>query len=112
ILEPLWLAASKPEASKEIINLGGTKEYSIKEAAELLAEIVGDHEIQYFESRHEVKLAFATHEKSEKIVEFEDKTGLREGLQKMWDWAKIQPKRERLHWEEYELEKGIYSFWK
>ena len=23
-----------------------------------------------------------------------------------------QPNRERFHWETYELEKGIYSFWK
>jgi len=112
ILEPLWLTATKPEASKQIINLGGTKEYSIKEAAELLADIVGGHEIQYHEARHEVKLAFATHDKSKEILGFEDKTSLRDGLQKMWDWAKKQPKRERFQWEEYEVEKGMYSFWK
>lgn len=112
ILEPLWYSASKPEASKEIINLGGTKEYSIKESAELLSEIVGGHEIQYFEARHEVKLAFAIHDKSKKILGFEDKTSLRDGLQNMWDWAKVQPKRERFQWEEYEVEKGMYSFWK
>ncbi len=70
------------------------------------------HEIEYFESRHEVKLAFATHEKSKEILGFEDKTSLKEGLQIMWDWAKKQPKRERFQWEEYEVEKGIYSFWK
>jgi UDP-glucose 4-epimerase len=30
----------------------------------------------------------------------------------MWDWAKKQPNRKRFVWPEYELEKGIYSFWK
>jgi len=30
----------------------------------------------------------------------------------MWDWAKKQPNRERFLWPEYELEKGIYEFWK
>jgi UDP-glucose 4-epimerase len=43
---------------------------------------------------------------------YEDKTNLYDGLSKMWDWAKQQPKRDRFIWENYELEKGIYSFWK
>ena len=30
----------------------------------------------------------------------------------MWEWAKSQPIREQFIWSEYELEKGIYSFWK
>ena len=30
----------------------------------------------------------------------------------MWKWAKQQPMRERFVWPSYELEKGIYSFWK
>ena len=47
---------------------------------------------------------------------FQDKRNLKidieEGLQRMWDWAKHQPMRERFVWKDYELEKGIYSFWK
>jgi len=30
----------------------------------------------------------------------------------MWEWAKKQPNRNRFVWPEYELEKGIYEFWK
>ena len=30
----------------------------------------------------------------------------------MWEWAQTQPKRDRFHWGNYELEKGIYNFWK
>jgi UDP-glucose 4-epimerase len=30
----------------------------------------------------------------------------------MWEWVKTQPKRNRKYWEEYELEKNIYSYWK
>ena len=37
---------------------------------------------------------------------------LEEGLTKMWEWAKQQPMRERFVWPSYELEKGIYSYWK
>ena len=50
--------------------------------------------------------------KSIDILGFENKTSMKEGLTEMWEWAKSQPKRDRFIWPEYELEKGIYSFWK
>jgi len=64
------------------------------------------------ESRHEVKHAIPTFQKSIDILGFEHKTDLKEGLSKMWKWAKQQPMRERFVWPKYELDKGIYSFWK
>jgi len=111
-LEPLWNAAIKPEASKQIINLGGIHEYSISEAADTLIEVVGGGKKIHLEGRHEVHTAIPTYQKSIDILGFEHKTDLREGLIKMWEWAQLQPKRERFIWENYELEKGIYSFWK
>ena len=30
----------------------------------------------------------------------------------MWVWAQNQQKRERFIWDNYEIEKGIYTFWK
>ena len=51
-------------------------------------------------------------EKSIKLLDFEHKIDLEEGLTKMWKWAQTQPNRERFVWSEYELEKGIYEFWK
>jgi UDP-glucose 4-epimerase len=111
-LEPLWNAAIKPEASKQIINLGGIHEYSINEASDILAEVLGGAEKVYLEGRHEVHTAVPTFQKSIDILGFEHKTDLKEGLIKMWDWAQQQPKRDRFVWGEYEIEKGIYSFWK
>ena len=111
-LEPLWNAAIKPEASKQIINLGGIHEYSINEAADILSEVLGGAEKIYLEGRHEVHTAVPTYQKSIDILGFEHKTDLKEGLTKMWEWAQQQPKRERFVWQNYELEKGIYSFWK
>ena len=51
-------------------------------------------------------------QKSIDILGFEHKTNLKEGLTEMWEWAKQQPMRERFVWPNYELNKGIYSFWK
>ena len=111
-LEPLWKAAMNENASKQIINLGGTREYSIKEANELLREVIGYGETVHLEPRHEVKYAHPTWKKSVDLLGYEDKTSLGDGLYTMWEWAKSQPQREQFVWSEYELEKGIYSFWK
>jgi len=111
-LEPLWNAAIRPEASKQIINLGGIHEYSINEASDILAEVLGGAEKIYLEGRHEVHTAVPTFQKSIDILGFEHKTNLKEGLKKMWEWVQKQPKRERFVWDNYEIEKGIYTFWK
>lgn len=112
ILEPLWNSAVKPEASKEIINLGGVEEWTINNANKVLLEVISNGEVVYKEARHEVKHSIPTYQKSVDILGFEHKISLKEGLTKMWDWAQKQPKRERFVWENYEIEKGIYSFWK
>ena len=111
-LEPLWKSAILPEASKQIINLGGIEEYSINHANEILKEVIGAGEVIYKEARHEVKHSIPTYQKSVDILGFEHKTNLKEGLTNMWDWAQTQPKRDRFVWPSYELDKGIYSFWK
>jgi UDP-glucose 4-epimerase len=111
-LEPLWKAAVDPRASKEIINLGSSIFYTINEANQVLRDVIGDGNTVYKEQRHEVKNAHPTWEKSVALLDYKDKTHLRNGLEIMWEWAQKQPKRDRFVWDKYELEKGIYSFWK
>lgn len=111
-LEPLWNSAIRPEASKQIINLGGIEEISIKDASKILREVIGSGDIIHLEGRHEVKHSIPTFQKSVDILDFKYKTSMKEGLSIMWDWAQKQPKRERFIWPKYELDKGIYSFWK
>lgn len=110
-LPPLWKAAVSPEAAKEIINLGGTRHHSINEANHLLKEVIGRASVKYHEARHEVKNAHPTWRKSVKILGYEDRTPLEEGLKIMWDWAKKEPPRERFTWPAYELNEGLYEFW-
>jgi len=111
-LKPLWVASQNPKTSKQIINLGGIVEYSINEANEILREVVGGGMVKYHEQRHEVKHSVPTWQKSVELLGFEHKTDLKDGLAKMWDWAKNQPIRERFIWPTYEIDKGIYTFWK
>jgi len=111
-LEPFWNAAVSPQASKEIINVGGIEEISILEANHTLREIIGDGDVVFKEPRHEVKHSIPTWQKSVNILNYQYKTPLEEGLKRMWEWAQQQPKHERFIWPSYELNKGIYSFWK
>jgi len=111
IVEPLWNAMIE-ETNGEIINLGGIKPVTILEAAETLIEVVGHGKIKYFEARHEVKDAFSTCQKSIDLLKFKQETTLKEGFKKMWDWAKEQPNRPVNKWKNYEIEKGMYEYWK
>ena len=111
-LEPLWKAAILPEASNEIINLGGIKEYTINEISDVLMEVMAGGEKVYLEARHEVKYAYPTYQKSIDILGYKEVISLKQGLKNMWEWAQMQPNRKRFFWEEYELEKGIYEYWK
>ena len=111
-LVPLWKAGTDPRASKQIINIGSWKYYSIKEASEVLKRVIGDGDTKHEEARHEVKDALPSHEKSVQLLDYEDKTSLEAGLRDMWNWAKNQPDRPQKSWDSYELEKGIYGFWK
>ena len=111
-LEPLWKASQQENCSKEIINLGGTRHYTINEANETLKEVIKDGQTVYKEQRHEVKIAVPTWQKSVDLLGYEDKTTLYNGLSQMWEWVKKQPNRKRFVWDNYEVDKGIYSFWK
>ena len=112
-LIPFWNASQKDECVGEIINLGGIKEHTINQACETLLKVTGTSlKPMYLEERHEAKHAWSTWDKSVNLLEFKHQIDLEEGLTKMWEWAKSQPNRERFVWSKYELDKGIYEFWK
>jgi UDP-glucose 4-epimerase len=110
-LWPMFYACMRMEASKQIINLGGIEKTSINEAADTIIKVMGGGEKVYYEPRHEVKLAWSTHKKSEDLLWFEHETSLEDGLKKMWDWAKTQKQRPTKNMK-YEVKKGIYEYWK
>ena len=112
-LAPLWHASQRDVCINEIINLGGIEHTSIVDACLMVLEVTGsDLEPVFLQHRHEAKNAFSTWQKSVDLLEFHHKTGLKAGLSKMWEWAKQQPQRPNFTWEEYELDKQIYDFWK
>lgn len=108
----LWMGATDDRASKQIFNIGGDEYISIKNACNLLLDVIGSGYKVHLEQRHEVKHAWVTHDKIKSILDFKSTTSLKDGLTKMWKWAKIQPMRERKLWSKFELDAGIYNYWK
>ena len=111
-LEPLWKSSQESSCSKQIINLGGTKHYSMNEANEIIREVMGGGTLSYKEKRYEVKNAYSSYQKSIDLLGYNDKTSLIDGLTTMWNWVKTQPNRVSKGFDHYELDKGLYSFWK
>jgi UDP-glucose 4-epimerase len=107
-----WMGAVDERASKQIFNIGEDDHISIKDACNLLIDVIGSGSKIHLQERHEVKHAWVTHDKIKSVLQFNPKTNLREGLSEMWNWAKIQPMRERKLWKRYELDKGIYDYWR
>jgi len=103
------------EGDSEIFNLGADKEYTLKEIALLVQKIGQEYgynsEIEQKEARHEVKNAYCNHDKAKKMLGFNDQTDIEQTIREMFSWAKDQPTRE-IKQMPYELNKGMYSFWK
>lgn len=115
-LPALWRAGVDEAASREIINLGGTKPITIEDAARAVVAVAGGgHEIRRAEARHEVKLAYSTWEKSVELLGYEDKTPFDVALKEMWGWAEkvwsqYPERRERKRFP-VEVKRNLYSFW-
>ena len=99
----------------EVFNLGSDKEYTLNEVAKIIQEIAWDSgkysKIEHLEQRHEVKNAYCNHQKAKVLLDFKDKTDLQQTIREMFTWAKDQPDRE-IKQMDYEIDKGMYSFWK
>ena len=111
-LGPFWNAAVDVSASKQIVNVGGIVPYTINEMCEIISDITGHKDMVHLEPRHEVKFAVPSYQKSMYMLGYKQETDMMDGLNDMWEWARKQPKRERYRWSNYEIEKGIYEYWK
>jgi UDP-glucose 4-epimerase len=109
----LWRAATSPKAKNQIINLGGVKETTLKDAADMLVHITGTSLTPvHLEARHEAKHAWSTYQKSVDLLDYKETFSLEEGLKSMWDSVKELPMKPLAFYDDYEVKEGIYSYWK
>lgn len=112
ILPCLYRCMDDQNVSKETINLGGIRPFTINEACEILQSITGYDKVVHMEQRHEVKFAVPTYQKSIDLLGYSEPISFENGLKRMWEWAKEQPMRERKVWDSYEITDKLYTYWK
>lgn len=110
-LEPLYRAGFGSDSARQIINLGGSSPVSIHEAADLCRDMLPGARIEHCEPRHEVADAWCTTEKSRRLLGYEDRTPLADGLQDLWDWLSRQPADNEPPTMDLELRLRPYSPW-
>lgn len=103
------------ETNGQIFNLGSDKEYTLNEVADIVRQVAEEFgfkpAIEYLEKRHEVKFAHSDHTKAKALLGFKDGTDLKKTIKDMFTWAMKQEDRE-IKLMPYEINKGIYSYWK
>lgn len=94
------------KADGEIINIGGKHPVTINALARTVCKAMGTsselcYPVQHLPERHgEVKVAYCTYEKSERLLGYKEKVGLTEGIKRMAAWAKEKGAQE---WSEEKL---------
>merc|ERR1719182_1024694 len=82
---------------RQVVNIGSLKEYTLNEMAEIaqevFTEVTGRSPPKFVRAEKrpcEVKDAWCSIEKSVKLLNYEDKTSLREGMARLMKWAAEQ----------------------
>lgn len=89
--------ATLPDAKNAIFNIGPTEEYSINTLAKTVLAAFGRTDLApiHVEDRpREVKEAFCTNDKAEKVLGYKTSVTLEEGIAKTVEWAKQQGGKE------------------
>ena len=114
IIEPCVKAGFDDKVVGEVINIGASKAYTLNEIAKLvLEEFPSNLEPIHLPTRScEVKEAYSTVDKSIRLLGYEEKTPLREGIRKTINWAKKVGAKEPKYLEHIEIEKNFHPAWR
>lgn len=107
-IPPIAKTGFDEKTDGETINVGPVKEHTVNELARVLLNEVTemDHLKPIFlPSRPmEVKHAFCTNEKAVRLLGYEDRVELKEGMRRMWEWAKAKGPQEPKYMDKLELQ--------
>ncbi len=114
-LAPLIASAPQvPGARNQIFNIGADTPVSVLDLAREVGAAMGSpgHPVIHHEERHEVKHAFADHEKIRAVFGDHPTTSLEEGLRKMAAWARCVGARETPKFQAIEIYENLPASWR
>ncbi|MBL0309082.1 MAG: NAD-dependent epimerase/dehydratase family protein [Bacteroidetes bacterium] len=101
-----------PAAFNQVINVGADKEYTVKELATVVMDVMDmKGELRYLPARNEVMHAYSDHSKSKKLFGDSLHTSLEDGLTKMATWAKKTGIQKSTTFKNIEITEKLPSFW-
>lgn len=113
IIPCLARSAFQENTKGEIINLGAAEPITINTLAEIVLDAM-DSKLKpiHTQKRYEVKHAYCTTDKSERLLGYKTTVHLEEGIKRMADWAKKVGARKSKFWESFEVGKNLPEFWR
>lgn len=112
ILPALWLCAVDDRTKNQTYNFGNDQRTSLIDAIKIVSEVTGYRYIVHLPEIYEVQAAYCDHTKAKTELGLDCPTSLYDGYKVMWEWAKVQPKREVKTWDRFEIDNGLYDMWK
>lgn len=101
------------KAYNEIFNVGSDVPCTINELAEKVKKAMNvESEIIHLDTRYEVKHAYSSHEKLQRMFNVKSKIELETGLVKMAEWAKKHGAMETKKFANIEIEENLPSSWR
>jgi UDP-glucose 4-epimerase len=100
-------------AYNQIYNIGADQEYTVKELAETICEVMEKQgRMEFHEARNEVMHAYSDHHKVKSVFGDRGQTALKQGIEKMAAWAHQHGAKESQQFSKIEIEDKLPTFWK
>ncbi len=100
------------DAYNQVFNIGADKDFTVKELADTTMEAIGiKGELRFLPARNEVLHAHSDHSKIRRVFEKSQPAGLKEGLQKMANWAKQAGIRKSSKFDNIEITEKLPQVW-
>lgn len=101
-----------PAACNQIFNIGADTPCSVKTLAGKVQSALGTNTgLIHLDAREEVVHAFADHSQAKRILGYEPRTDLDEGLKIMADWVKATGPRQSQEFGQIEIQKNLPPTW-
>ena len=99
-------------ARNQVFNVGADIPYTVNELARKVANAMGvSASVKYLEARNEVKHAFSSHKKLQKVFGCTAKLSLDAGLERMAHWARTAGVKRSMPFENVEVMKNMPKSW-
>ncbi len=107
-------SVNNTKAYNQVFNIGGDKDYSVKElASEVIKVMKAEQPIRFLDSRNEVQHAYSDHSKLKSVFSVNENkfTSLNNGLQKMLNWAKTAGVKKSKKFGNIEITEKLPKIW-